>query len=184
MADEQANSASAFEPTEKELTEAQLELAIGKAMADKDLKLVISLARDLDKLTKANASAKQDEKLKALMSITTTVRKAVEKLIDDKVKAGELDLADGLWITWDFEAVREVGINPSVRLVKTTKTRKSSGTGGGQRFSAGYKELLEKHGSTQYKDTDQTCQQVWDADTGKNSRYQVRVAMLKLDGQL
>ncbi len=184
MADEQANSAPAFEPTEKELTEAQLELAIGKAMADKDLKLVISLARDLDKLTKANASAKQEEKLAALIDITTKVRKAVEKLIDGLVAGKELDLADGLWITWDFEAVREVGINPSVRLVKTTKTRKSSGTGGGQRFSIGWKDLLEKHGGSPYKDSGLTCQQKWDESSEKNSRYQVRMAMLKLDGQV
>ena len=120
----------------------------------------------------------------ALVSITTTVRKAVEKLIDDKVKAGELDLADGLWITWDFEAVREVGINPSVRLVKTAKTRKSSGTGGGQRFSIGWKDLLSKYGSEMYKDSGLTCMEKWNESAEKNSRYQVRMAMLKLDGQV
>lgn len=165
------------------LTEAELEANISKAMADKDLKLVISLARDLDKLTKANASAKQDEKLKALISITNTVRKAVEKLIDDKVKAGELDLADGLWVSWDFQEVRDQGINPSVRLIRTAKTRKSGG-GGGRRFDTGWKELLERHGGSPYKDSGQTCQQKWDESSEKNSRYQVRMAMLKLDGQV
>ncbi len=178
MTDEQANGAPG-----RVMNEGELEGAISKAMADKDLKLVISLARDLDKLTKANASAKQEEKLVALVSITTTVRKAVEKLIDGLVADKKLDLADGLWITWDFEAVREVGINPSVRLIKTAKTRKSGG-GGGKRFDATWKELLEKYGGSPYKDSGLTCQQAWDADTGKNSRFQVRVAMLKLDGQV
>ena len=183
MVDETTNST-----TVAVLTEAELEASIEAAMKAKDLKLVISLARDLDKLTKANASAKQDEKLAALIDITTKVRKAVEKLIDgftaDKAGAKEFELADGLWIAWDFEAVREVGINPSVRLVKTAKTRKSSSTGGGQRFSIGWKELLEKYGGSPYKDSGLTCQQKWDESSEKNSRYQVRMAMLKLDGQV
>ena len=183
MPQEQDLGAMAEEVVIANLSEADLETAINKAMADKDLKQVMNLARALDKLIKANANTKQEEKLAALIDITTIVRKAIEKLIDDKVKAGELDLADGLWVTWDFEAAREVGINPSVRLIKTAKTRKSGG-GGGKRFDATWKELLEKYGGSPYKDSGLTCQQAWDADTGKNSRFQVRVAMLKLDGQV
>lgn len=168
------------ETTEKplaELSETELMTQIGAASKAGDFKAVAKIASALVKYQKAKEQTELEAKQKALEAIRAKVHKAIVKALQPMIDAGELDQADGIWYTNDFELKLA-----TCRLIKSqTKARTGGGGGGGKKFDASTTSLLEKYGSQDYKDG-QTFSQAYEANTDKNWRYAIRNALLKLDG--
>ncbi len=167
-----------------EQSQEQLMAQLQEALKSGDFKLVAKVSGQLVKFQKEREQAELESKQAALMEVTQKVRASIEKLLDGMIDKGLLDLADGVWMNWDFGAQREVGVNPAVRLVKVASTRKPR-TGGGGGGAAKYprtEDLMPKYSSQMYKDSGMTFQQAWESNTDKNWRYGIREAILKGEG--
>lgn len=158
-------------PTVGQLT-AQLQEAMGRG----DYKLIAKLAGDMAKAQKAAETAELEAKQKALADITIQVKSEIETLVRKLAEAGKLDVAEGVWFTWDFGEA-----STTCKLIKAAP-RKSS-PNAGKRFDISTRELLEAHGAEQFKD-EMTYQEFYDTNTDKNSRFAVRSALLKLAGYI
>jgi len=163
-------------------TQDQLLADMRAALDTGDFKAVSKISSEIAKMVAATEKVEKDAKLAALVGTTKKVMGILDNAVKKLVDSGELDEADGIWFAFDFGEKREYGINPSCRLVKVA--RRTGGTGGGgKKFSISTNELLGKHGSEiMNKETGQTFQEAYDADTGGNARYAIRGKLLKLEG--
>ena len=173
VAQAEANAEPVKEPTEAELM-AELEAA----MKTKDFKQVAAVSRKLDTAVKAQEKAVLENKRLLLDSIGEDVKAAISKAVKPLVDSGKLDVADGIWYSYDFGEQA-----PVVRLMKTAPraARAGTGGGGGKKFDIGTDELLVKHGTKEYKDG-LTFQQAYESSTDKNWRYAIRQKLLKIEG--
>lgn len=162
---------------QKPKTEAELKAELDKAYKSGDWKAISKVAGEIAKFEKdkeAEARAKLEKELETLTAeIKTAIDKAVQPFIDSK----KLDSADGIWYDRDFGDKLT-----SCRVTKKAVRKSSGGGGGGKKFDVSTEDLLKKYGDKEYKDG-KTYQAVHDGSTDRNVRYQVRLALLKLDGQ-
>lgn len=173
MVEDQPTAEVAVAPTEEELT-AELE----KALASKDFKQVAAVSRKIDQTIKAKEKAEQAEKVAALDAMRGKVKTAYAKAMKPIVESGDLDAADGIWISQDF-GEGEQGI--VVRLMKSAPRAARAGGGGGKKFDISTDDMLSRHGQEEYKDG-LTFQQAHESSTDKNWRYAIRQKLLKKEG--
>lgn len=134
------------------------------------------------KIAKAVASEEKGEReaaQKLLQDVTEVVKARIDKLVTKIVDELEPDVVkamSGVWYVNDFGEKLT-----SCRLVKGA-ARKGGGGGGGKKFSITTKELLDKHGTEIMGDTGKSYQENYDADTNGNSRYKIRMKLLKAEG--
>ena len=83
-------------------TEAALMAELEKALASKDFKAVAAASRKLDQAVKAKEKAELDVKRAALDTISDKVKSAIMKAVKPLVDSEELDVADGIWFSFDF----------------------------------------------------------------------------------
>ncbi len=158
-------------------TEAQLMTELEAALKSKDFKAVAAASRKLDQAVKATEKAELDIKRAALDAMVDKVKQAITKAVKPIVDSGELDVADGIWYSYDFGEEA-----PTVRLIKTQpRAVRAGGGGGGKKFDISTDDMLSRHGAENYKD-DLTFQQAYESSTDKNWRYAIRQKLLKLDG--
>lgn len=178
----------------------QLLNAIGEAYASKNMKLMGQLSKLYTKKEGEEEKAKKDALLAELISVTQETLATFHKLAEELEASGKLEGADGIWFAYDFGAIREKGINPSCRLVKSG--RKASGEGGGGKSSyianpAKSADLLAQVGGSVMfaEDTSVTIDKVeqtmpagttfkeaYDYSTNGGWRNRVRMALLKEAG--
>ena len=176
MADE-AQATVAVEEQPKD--EATLMAEMNSAVASGDYKAVAKVAQELVKAQKAKEQTELAAKAAVLDAKVTTVRDIITKSLQKMVDAGELDMADGIWYTWDF------GEKEAVCRLARTAARKAGGGGGGggKKFSVSTPTLLETYGADDYKDG-MTYKQAWDSNADKNWRYAIRESLLKKGGYI
>ena len=162
--------------TVAEPTEAQLMAELNKALADKDFKAVAAVSRKIDGITRGKEKAELDAKRAALDSMGDKVALAISKAVKPLVDSGELDVADGIWYTYDFGEKAA-----TVRLMRTATRARTGGGGGGKKFDVSTDDMLAKFGTQEYKDGI-SLQQAYEGSTDKNLRYAIRVKLLKLQG--
>ncbi|MBU2051349.1 MAG: hypothetical protein KKH61_20570 [Gammaproteobacteria bacterium] len=162
-------------------TEVQLMADMQAAVKSGDYKMVAKVASELVKFQKAKEQADMDAKLQALKLIEESVKTAIVKALQPIIDSKKLDAADGVWFGMDFGEKLT-----TLRLMKSSPKAKGTGGGGGgagKKFSVSTTELLEKFGSTEYKDG-QTYQAAYDSNTDKNWRYAIRESLLKKNGNI
>lgn len=159
------------------VNEAELMKQLDVALKSGDFKVVAKVSSELVKFQKTKEQAELEAKQKALEAVTGIVKDTIQKALRTMYDAGKLDLADGVWFTWDFGEQLV-----AVKLLKTqAKTRTGGGGGGGKKFDISTTDMLAKFGGQEFKD-DVTFQAAWDADQDKNKRYSIREKLLKLEG--
>ena len=142
-----------------------------------DFKAVAKLAKDIAGLQAADEKAAADKRQNELKDLTTKVLNAMEKVVE-KMEVELMDAkVDGVWYTHDnVEGLVEC------RLIKRkARVASSGGGGGGKRYGVSTTDLLAQFGGSD-AGNGITYQQLWDSNTDKNSRYQLRVKMIKLAG--
>ena len=175
--------------------------AIGKAYADKDMKLMGQLSKLYTKKEAEAEKAKKEALHAELAKVTLETLADFTKLALELEESGKLDGADGIWFAYDFGAIREKGINPSCRLIKTA--RRSTGEGGGSGKSsyianpAKSADLLAQVGENVMFEADTVCtidkvehtmpagtsfKEAYDYSTNGGWRNRVRMALLKEAG--
>lgn len=183
------------------MTYDQLMLEVGKAWEAKDMKLMGTLSRLATKAEVAVEKAKKETLLAALVETTKDARQAITKAVKGLVEGGKLDGAEGIWFSWDFGAIEEVGVNPACRLVKSG--RKAATDGGGDAKSsyianpAKSSDLLAQVGDNVMFAEDTTVtidkqenimqagtsfKEAYDYSTNGGWRNRVRMALLKEAG--
>lgn len=169
-----AEAVAVVEPTEDELM-AELD----KALQSKDFKAVAAVSRKIDSIQKAKEKAELEVKRAALDAMIDKVKSAITKAVKPLVDSGDLDVADGIWYSYDFGEQA-----PVVRLMKSApRAARQGGGGGGKKFDVSTTDMLARHGEEVYgKDTGLTFQQAWESSTDKNWRYAIRQKLLKLEG--
>lgn len=161
------------QPTEQQLMQ-ELQTALSKG----DFKAVATVSRKIDSLTKDREKAEQATKQTALQAVADKVKAAIMGVVSPLYDAGELDVADGVWFTYDFGDQ-----TPTVRLTRTApKATRAGGGGGGKKYDVKTEDLISsKYGDVEYKDG-LTFKQAWEQSTDKNWRYGIRQKLLKLEG--
>jgi len=158
-------------------TKEQLMAEMQAAMTANDWKLVSQVSRKIDTITKAAEKAEVDAKRAELDAMSETVKTVLIGAITPLVDSGQLDKADGIWLSYDFGDKA-----PTVRLMKTTtRTPKAGGGGTGKRFDISTEDMLAKHGEEDYKDG-MNFKTAYESNTDKNWRYAIRQKLLKLEG--
>jgi hypothetical protein len=158
-------------------TEAELKAELDKAYKTGDYKQISKVAIEIAKFEKDKEAKEHEAVLKELEKKTDKVKAVIEKALKPMIESGELDKADGIWFTNDFGEKLT-----SCRLTKTAPRKSSGGGGGGgKKVDISTDDLLEKYGSQEYKEG-VTFKAAWEADTDKNKRYGLRVALLKKAG--
>lgn len=158
-------------------TQEELLAEMDAALKSGDWKAVSRVSSQIAKVVKTQESAEKEAKLAAIAGLTEKVKKAIDKAIATIEFPEE---ADGVWYSNDFgEALA------TCRLVKGA-ARRTGGGGGGKKFSITTNELLERHGDKVIETGDlegHTYRSVYEGNTEGNSRYKIRMKLLKLDGQ-
>ncbi len=163
--------------TATEPTEAELMSELESALKSKDFKAVAAASRKLDSAVKTKEKAELEVKRAALDSMIDKVKGAITKAVKPLVDSGELDVADGIWYSFDFGEQA-----PVVRLMKTQpRAARAGGGGGGKKFDISTDDMLARHGQEEYKDG-LNFQQAYESSTDKNWRYAIRQKLLKLEG--
>ena len=179
----------------------QLLEAIGGAYTAKDMKLMATLSKLYTKKESEAEKAKKDALLAELIAVTAETLASMTKTVDDMVEAGRLEGAEGIWFAYDFGAIREKGINPSCRLIKTSR---KSGGGGESSGKSSYvanpaksADLLAQVGENVMFEADTTVtidkvektmpagttfKEAYDYSTNGGWRNRVRMALLKEAG--
>lgn len=157
-------------------TKKQLLADMQKAMETGDFKAVSKVSSAIAKIVADEEKAEKDAKLSAIVGLTEQVKVHFDNLVVELNKNGALDACDGVWYSNDFGDKLT-----TCRLLKGA-TRKGGGGGGGKKFNITTNDLLTKHGAEQMGDSGMTFQQAYDEKTDGNSRYKVRMKLLKADG--
>lgn len=145
-----------------------------------DWKAVSKVSSQIAKVVAGEEKAEKVEKEAALAGVTEDIKKALDKTVAKFIEAINpitLEAMDGVWYSQDFGEQLT-----TCRIVKGAVRKGSTGGGGGKKFSITTNDLLTKHGSELMGDTGKTFQEAYDEDTGGNSRYKVRMKLLKADG--
>ena len=173
MSEDKTQPQVEIQPTDQELME-----LLKAALTAGNFKDVAAISRKIDNLSKANEKAEIAAKLAALEKVKGKVEAAINKAIKPIIDSGELDAADGIWYSYNFEEQ-----TPTLRLTKTAaRAVKAAGGGGtGRNFDVSTNDLLSKYGSEEFKDG-LTFQQAYESSTEKNWRYAIRTKLLKKDG--
>ena len=177
MAEEaQQNVAVEEQPKDEQTLMAEM----NSAVASGDYKAVAKVAQELVKAQKSKEAAELAAKAAVLEAKVTAVKDIITKALQKMIDAGELDMADGIWYTFDFGDKE-----PTCRLARTATRKAGSGGGGGagKKFSISTPTLLETYGGDDYKDG-MTYQQAWDSNADKNWRYAIRESLLKKGGYI
>lgn len=175
--------------------------AIGKAYADKDMKLMAMLSKLYTKAEATAEKAKKDALVAELNAVTEETLTRLVKVIDTIVEEGKLDGAEGIWLAYDFGAIREKGVNPSCKLLKSARKAATTGaTAGTSSYVANpakSADLLAQVGSNVMFDEEtvvtidkvsktmpagMTFKQAYDYSTNGGWRNRVRMALLKEAG--
>ena len=172
---EEQTQAVAEEPVAQP-TEAQLMAELEAALKSKDFKAVAAASRKLDQAVKAKEKAELEVKRAALDAMIDKVKNAIAKAVKPIVDSGDLDVADGIWYSYDFGEQA-----PVVRLMKTAPRAARAGGGGGKKFDISTDDMLARHGAEEYKDG-LSFQQAYESSTDKNWRYAIRQKLLKKEG--
>lgn len=102
---------------------------LGEAYKKGDMKAVSKLASEIAKIDALAEATEKAAKVKALEEIGAKVKAAIMKAVQKFIDAGDLDVADGVWFSYDFTEKLE-----TIRLMKGA-AKKEKGTGSG---SSGY----------------------------------------------
>jgi hypothetical protein len=129
----------AAKPRTIESVTAELE----NAFKVKDLKAVSRLAAELTKLNAIKEAGERDAKVKALVAVELKVKSAIMKAVQTFIDDKSLDVADGVWFSYDFGDKSE-----TIRLMKGSPKAKGTGTGKGSYVACAEKtaDLLIKVG--------------------------------------
>lgn len=158
-----------------EARKAELTKQFAAAGAAGDWKAVAKLAREIATIVAGEEKVEQDTRRAALVAVNDKVKVAIDKLLKGMVDKEELDLADGIWYTWDFGTTES-----TIRLLKTESKRTSPTSGGtGKKYDISTEELLQLHGDEMMPGSDLTWKQAHDEHTEGNKRYIVRMKMIK-----
>ena len=142
-----------------------------------DYRAVAKLAKDIAGMQAADEKAAGEKRQNELKDLTNTVLNALEKVVDKMGDALISANADGVWFVHD-----NVDNLVECRLIKRkARVASSGGGGGGKRYGVSTTDLLAQFGGSD-AGNGITYQQLWDSNTDKNSRYQLRVKMIKLAG--
>ena len=144
-----------------------------------DWRAVSKISSKIAKLVTSEEKAEKDAKLEKLVGVTADIKGRIDKVVGKLVAdlpEDILEVMDGVWYSQDFESTE------TACKVSKGAVRKSGGGGGGKNFAVSTTELLKQHGSELMGETGKTYQEAYDEDTGGNSRYKVRVNLLKLAG--
>ena len=162
-----------------------------------DTKLIGQLSRLHGKAEAAEQKDAKDTLLAALSETTTKLRKRIKKVIDEMKASGELNGAEGVWVAYDFGEIEEPGINPSCRLIKSSRGKAAGGATSTSSYVSNptpSKELLAQVGTNVYFANDEevtidkvkhtmaagtTYQEAHDFSTNGGWRNRVRMALLK-----
>jgi hypothetical protein len=174
---------------------------IGQAYKEKQMKLMGKLSLLYTKAEAAEEKSKKDALLAELIAVTQETSEGIDAFVESLVVAGKLEGADGVWFALDFGAIREKGINPSCRLIKTTRKAAGEGSSTGKSSyvanPAKSAELLEKVGGNvmfseetlvtidkveQTMAAGTTFKAAYDYSTNGGWRNRVRMALLKEAG--
>lgn len=159
------------------MSEKERNAEISRLATEEGYKAVAAFARKLDQADKAKEKAELDAKRAALDAVKETVSKAITEAVKPIVDSGQLDVADGIWFSYDFGEQA-----PVVRLMKSApRAARSGGGGGGRKFEVSTEDMLARHGEEEYKDG-MNFSQAWESSTDKNWRYAIRTKLLKLEG--
>jgi len=184
MVEEQVNTEAVIAQAEAnagavkvEPTEAELMAELEAALKSKDFKAVAAASRKLDQSVKAKEKAELEVKRAALDAMIDKVKSAISKAVKPLVDSGELDVADGIWYSFDFGEQA-----PAVRLMKSApKAARAGGGGEGKKFDISTDDMLTRHGAEEYKEG-LSFQQAYESSTDKNWRYAIRQKLLKIEG--
>lgn len=175
------------------LSEGELQAKLIELASKGDFKAIMKLTQEQAKATKAHEQELNEAKLKALAGKTESVRDAINKVIAKFVERGELDQADGVWYSRDFNN----GDLIECKLTKTVAKKASAGGhggGGGKKFDIKTEDILAEVGHLNFGDgtngtikagekyAGQQVKAAWDSSADKNWRYGIREALLKYKG--
>jgi hypothetical protein len=191
-------SVAVVKPTKEELL-AKLQ----QVMAAGDFRQIAKIGAELAAFQRSQESAEREAKEKAILSVVQNFRKAFEEWADAYIKdTDEMDLADGIWIKWEFEDPRAVGVNPEVKLLKGKSAAKQAGTATkssgstGKVFNVKTEDMFAEVEGKVFGNGEAGTIKAADKFTGKspaeayaestdgNWRYQIRVALLKATGRM
>lgn len=158
-------------------TKKQLLADMQKAMESGDFKAVSKVSSAIAKIVADEEKTEKDAKLAAIVGLTEKVKAEFDAVVVKLNKDGILDAADGVWYSNDFGEKLT-----TCRLLKGAARKGGGGGGGGKKFSITTNELLAKHGDEQMGDSGQTFKEAYEANTDGNSRYKVRMKLLKAEG--
>lgn len=162
------------EVRDKKTLMAEMKVALDKG----DFKAVTKLSQEISKIQAATEKSEVDAKVKAAEVLTLDVKAVIDEAVAGLVKSGKLDNMDGVWYVQDFGEKLT-----TCRLVKSAPRKAGTGGGAAKKFDVATADLLAKHGSKVIdQESGKTFQQAYDEDTDGNSRYKVRVKLLKLEG--
>lgn len=175
MADTETTKSTAPEVNVEDLRK-QMDKAFKEGRNEEAAKLARTLAAAYAGLAEAERKAKEE----ALAGTTLKVKEAIEKALESLLEEIEGLGGEGIWFSYEFGELNE----KNVRLLKSqapTKT-KSSGGGGGKKYPKSTEDMLKLYGDrVMNQETGETYQQFYDANTGSNPRYKVRMHMIRID---
>jgi hypothetical protein len=159
------------------MTQEELMAKLQEALTAGDFKAVARISKEIAAAQAESEKAEKERTANERIALVESIRKAFKVFLKDYKESIGSVYGDGLWCAWNPDNQE----NPlEVRITKKT-ARAGGGGGGGKKFAITTEELLTKQGSAEYKEG-VTCQEAFDSDTAGNSRYRVRVKMLKLEG--
>jgi hypothetical protein len=163
---------------EKPKTQKELMAELETALKEKDFKAVTKISSVIAKAEAEKEKSEKEAKQALLAELTVKVKSRFDVIAEELIASGELDLADGIWYSYDF------GEKLSTCRLMKGQARARGGGGGGKKFNITTAELLTQHGDKPMGDTGKTFQQVWEETpaTDGNARYAIRVKLLKLAG--
>lgn len=191
-------------------------MLLANAYELRDYDAMANIGLERKKREKAIEQAKRDAAVAALSATVTMVRTTLTSVIRlmvsgeaptkvqlkdiNNVLAGltgtELDEADGVWFTFDFESKEETGINPQCRLIKAVAKAKSKT--GSPKVANGLPStevMIAQYGDQPYPDAGQdrsiagavtklpvdlTFKQAYELSTNGNWRFTVRKKVAEL----
>ncbi|MCW4050966.1 MAG: hypothetical protein NWE89_14650 [Candidatus Bathyarchaeota archaeon] len=169
--------ANMVEAEVKVKTKKQLLAEMKTATDAGDWKAVSKISSEIAKAVAADEKAEKDAKLAVVSQLTNEVKGLFDTLVAQLNAEHKLDACDGVWYSSDFGEKLT-----TCRLLKGAARKSGGGSGGGKKFSITTHELLAKHGSEMMGESGKTFLEAYDEDTGGNSRYKVRMKLLKAEG--
>lgn len=144
-----------------------------------DWKAVGKISSEIARTVATDEKAEKDAKLAVVNELTVEVKGIFDTIVARLNAEHKLDACDGVWYSSDFGEKLT-----TCRLLKGAARKSGGGSGGGKKFNITTHELLTKHGSETVKmgDKEMTFNEAYAADTGGNSRYKVRMKLLKVEG--